>query len=196
MSKGEATRDRILKSAFLLAGRDGLEGLTIGTLAEELALSKSGLFAHFGSKEELQVGVLDYASSLFTGRVLLPAFKAPRGLPRLERIFENWVAWLTDEDMPGGCFFQQANVELDDATGRPHDVLLESQKSLIEALAHAVQLAVDEKHLRKDTEPRQVAFELEGIMMSCNLYLRLFKDRRAVERARTAFKRLIHSQQP
>ena len=114
MSKGEATRERILDRAFLLAGRDGLEGLTIGALADELKLSKSGLFSHFGSKEELQVAVLDVASSRFTERVLLPAFKAARGLPRLERVFEQWIDWATDPKMPGGCIFQQANAELDD----------------------------------------------------------------------------------
>lgn len=196
MSKGEETRERILDRAFLIAGRDGLDGLTIGALADELRLSKSGLFAHFGSKEELQVAVLDVASSRFTERVMLPAFKAARGLPRLERIFENWVAWMTDPKMPGGCIFQQANVELDDCVGRPHDVLLEQQQSLIDALSKSAQLAVDEGHFARDTDTRQFAFELYGIMMSLNLYLRLLKDKRAVDRARAAFKRLVASHTP
>ena len=196
MSKGEATRERILDRAFLLAGRDGLEGLTIGALADELKLSKSGLFSHFGSKEELQVAVLDVASSRFTERVLLPAFKAARGLPRLERVFEQWIDWATDPKMPGGCIFQQANAELDDRVGRPHDVLLESQKNLVDALIKTVQLAVSEGHLAKHADPRQLVYELEGIIMVMNVYLRLFKDRRAVERARTAFKRLIDSNRP
>ena len=196
MSKGEATRERILDRAFLIAGRDGLQGLTIGALAEELDLSKSGLFSHFGSKEELQVAVLDVASSRFTERVLLPAFKAPRGLPRLERIFEQWIEWMTDTRMPGGCIFQQANAELDDRQGRPHDVLLESQKNLVEALTKTVQLAITEGHLAKSTDARQVAYEFEGIMMVMNLYLRMLKDRRAVDRARQAFKRLVQSNQP
>lgn len=193
MSKGDETRERILDRAFLIAGRDGLEGLTIGALADELKLSKSGLFSHFGSKEELQVAVLDVASSRFTERVLLPAFKAPRGLPRLTRIFEQWIDWMTDAKMPGGCIFQQANAELDDRQGRPHDVLLESQKNLVDALIKTVQLAVSEGHLAKDTDARQVAYELEGIMMVMNLYLRLLKDRKAVERARVAFDRLVES---
>lgn len=196
MSKGEATRERIVSHAFLLAGRDGLEGLSIGTLADELKLSKSGLFAHFGSKEDLQVAVLDLASSLYTERVMLPAFKAPRGLPRLKSIFEHWCSWLTDSRMPGGCFFQQANVELDDRTGRPHDVLVEQQKNLLDALARTVTMAVDEKHFVKDTDPRQFAFEFEGIMMAANMYFRLMKDRRAIDRARAAFDRLVTSHQP
>ena len=195
MSKGDETRERILDRAFLIAGRDGLEGLTIGALADELKLSKSGLFSHFGSKEELQVAVLDVASSRFTERVLLPAFKAPRGLPRLERIFEQWIEWMTDPKMPGGCIFQQAATELDDREGRPHDVLLESQKNLVDALTKTVQLAIAEGHFSKSTEARQVAYEFEGIMMVMNLYSRLLKDKKAVERARTAFRRLIESNQ-
>jgi AcrR family transcriptional regulator len=193
MSKGEETRDRILDRAFRLAGRDGFDGLTIGALADELQMSKSGLFAHFGSKEELQVAVLDFASSRFTERVMLDAFKAPRGLPRLERIFENWVAWMTDPRMPGGCIFVQANAELDDREGRPREVLAEQQQQLVDALARSVQLAIDEGHLRKGTDPRQLAFELEGIMMSMNMYYRLLRDRRAEDRARTAFRRLLAS---
>jgi AcrR family transcriptional regulator len=196
MSKGDETRERILDRAFLIAGRDGLQGLTIGALADELKLSKSGLFSRFGSKEELQVAVLDVASSRFTERVLLPAFKAPRGLPRLQRIFEQWIDWMTDPKMPGGCIFQQANAELDDRQGRPHDVLLESQKNLVDALIKTVQLAVAEGHLAADTDARQVAYEFEGIMMVMNLYLRLLKDRRAVDRARAAFERLVESNRP
>jgi AcrR family transcriptional regulator len=196
MSKGEATRERILGRAFLLAGRDGLDGLTIGALADELKLSKSGLFAHFGSKEELQVAVLDLASSRFTEQVMLPAFKSARGLPRLERIFENWVDWMVDAHKPGGCIFTQAIAELDDQQGRPHDVLLESQLNLVEALTKTVQLAVDEGHFGKTTDPKQFAFELHGIMMTLHMYQRLFKDRRAVERARSAFKRLVQFHSP
>ena len=137
--------------------------------------------------------MLDLATSRFTERVLLPAFKAPRGLPRLERIFEQWIEWMTDSRMPGGCIFQQAATELDDQVGRPHDVLLESQKNLVDALTKTVQLAIAEGHLSKNTDARQVAYEFEGIMMVLNLYSRLLKDKKAVERARAAFKRLINS---
>ena len=103
---------------------------------------------------------------------------------------------MTDTRMPGGCIFQQANAELDDRQGRPHDVLLEQQKNLVEALTKTVQLAMAEGHLSKNTDPRQVAFELEGIMMTMNVYLRLLKDRKAVDRARVAFKRLVQSNVP
>lgn len=196
MSKGDATRERILDRAFLLAGRDGLEGVTIGALADELGLSKSGLFAHFGSKEELQIGVLDVASSRFTEKVLLPAFKAPRGLPRLERIFENWVAWMTDPKLPGGCLFPQAIAELDDKPGRPRDALVEAQRGLVDALAHAAQLAIDQGHLRKGTDPEQFAYELYGVVIMLNTWHRLFRDKKGVERARSAFQRLVKSHAP
>ncbi|MEW5738853.1 MAG: TetR/AcrR family transcriptional regulator [Myxococcota bacterium] len=196
MSKGDETRERILDRAFLMAGRDGLEGVTIGALADELKLSKSGLFAHFGSKEELQVAVLDVASSRFTEKVLLPAFKAPRGLPRLERIFENWVEWMTDPKMPGGCMFPQAIAELDDKPGRPRDALVESQKNLIDALAHAAKLAVDEGHLKKSTDPQQFAFEFYGIITMMNAWFRLLRDKKSIERARAAFARLVSSYAP
>ena len=196
MSKGEATRERILDRAFLMAGRDGLDGLTIGALADELKLSKSGLFSHFGSKEELQVAVIDLAESRFTELVMLPAFKAPRGLPRFERIFEQWIDWVMDTRTPGGCIFAQAIAELDDRQGRPRDVLVQTQETLVDALAKSAQLAVDEGHFKKDTDARQVAFELHGIMMTLNMYTRLLKDRRAVERARQAFKRLVQFHTP
>jgi AcrR family transcriptional regulator len=193
MSKGEETRERILDRAFLLAGRDGFDGLTIGALADELKMSKSGLFAHFGSKEELQIAVLDLASSLFTERVMIEAFKAPRGLPRLRRVFENWLAWHADPRMPGGCIFTQAHAELDDVQGRPREVLAESERAFQEALAKTVKLAVDEGHFKKNTDCEQFAFEFEGIMKVMNMFSRLLRDRRAVERARAAFERLVDS---
>src|SRR5215212_5750308 len=105
MSKGEQTRERILDRAFRLASRDGLEGLSIGVLAGELGLSKSGLFAHFGSKEELQLEVLREAAARFESQVMRPAFKAARGEPRVRALFENWVHWVQDASSPGGCVF-------------------------------------------------------------------------------------------
>lgn len=196
MTKGDDTRERILDRAFLMAGVDGLEGVTIGGLADELGMSKSGLFAHFGSKEDLQVAVLEFASSRFTEAVLLPAFKAPRGLPRIERIFTQWIDWAGNPRHPGGCIFPQAISELDDREGRPHDVLVETQKNLIDALARSAQLAIDEGHFAKDCDPRQFAFELYSIILMLNAYRRLLKDKKAVERARAAFDRLVKSYRP
>src|SRR5687768_3596482 len=118
MSKGEETRDRILERAFRLAGRDGLEGLSIGRLAAELGLSKSGLFAHFGSKEDLQIEVLRAAAAHLEEKVMRPAFRGARGEPRTKQLFENWMRWLGDPALPGGCVFMAASIELDDRPGR------------------------------------------------------------------------------
>ena len=117
MAKGPQTRDRILDTAFRLAARDGLEGLTLSTLAEQIGLSKSGLFAHFTSKEELQLEMLRVASERFVEEVMTPAFKQPRGLPRLRAFFEAWRRWATNPSLPGGCIFVAAAAELDDRDG-------------------------------------------------------------------------------
>src|SRR5512140_3559814 len=114
MTKGLDTRDRILDTAFRLAARDGLEGLSLSALAGELGMSKSGLFAHFDSKEELQVEMLTTAAARFQQTVFAPALKAARGLPRLRKIFELWLRWTTEASLPGGCPFLAASAELDD----------------------------------------------------------------------------------
>src|SRR6187399_2021064 len=114
MSKGAETRSKILDRAVRRAARDGLVGLSLGALAEELGLSKSGLWAHFGSKEELQLEILRSAAAMFEDRVVRPALKAGRGRPRLRKLFEGWMQWIADPGMPGGCVFVSANIELDD----------------------------------------------------------------------------------
>src|SRR3954470_3654513 len=121
MSEGTETRDRILDQTVRLASRDGLEGLTIGTLSSELHLSKSGLFAHFGSKDELQLQVLHAAVAKFNETVVRPALAAPRGEPRIRAFFEHWLAWADNPEMPGGCIFVTASVELDDRPGPQRD---------------------------------------------------------------------------
>jgi AcrR family transcriptional regulator len=193
MSKGEETRERILGQAYRLATRDGLEGLTIGTLASELKMSKSGLFAHFKSKEQLQVSVLEEASRRFQEKVFLPALKAPRGLPRLESLFERWLAWGNPKDMPGGCIFIAAAAELDDQPGAPRDFLVETDRALHEAITRTARLCVEQGHFRKDVDPAQVAFELHGIFLSFHHAHRLLADHKASQRARKAFSNLIES---
>lgn len=190
MTKGAETRERILDRAFRIATRDGLEGLTIGALATELGLSKSGLFAHFGSKEEMQVEVLRAASARFTAMVAAPALRAPRGLPRLRKLFDLWLSWLTDPSLPGGCLFMSAAAELDDREGKPRDVLVEMQHELRTMIARIVQLAIDEGHFRK-VDPAQFAFELHAIMLGFNVERRLFRNSDAEARARASFERLV-----
>jgi AcrR family transcriptional regulator len=191
MSKGAATRERILDRAFRLAGRHGIEGVTLGTLAAELGLSKSGLFAHFSSKEDLSIEVLRTTSDRFTAHVIRPALTAPRGEPRVRQMFENWIAWLHDPALPGGCPIVAASVELDDKPGAPRDFLVAVQRQLRATLAKAAQLAIAEGHFRKDLDAELFSYEWMGVMLGYHHSLRLLRDERATSQARAAFERLL-----
>ncbi len=190
MTKGTETRERILDRAFRIATRDGLEGLSIGGLATELGLSKSGLFAHFGSKEEMQVEVLRVAAARFEVSVIRPALRAPRGLPRLLKLFELWLGWLKDPALPGGCLFMAASAELDDREGKPRDVLVELQRDLRTTIARIVDGAIEVGHFRQ-VDGAQFAFDLHAIMLACNVDRRLFRDENAEARARASLERLV-----
>jgi AcrR family transcriptional regulator len=193
VSKGEQTRERILDKAGQLARRDGLSGLSLGKLAAELGISKSGLFAHFGSKEGLEVEVLKATAERFTEQVIRPALRAPRGVPRLRQMFENWMRWANDPDQPGGCVILAASVELDDSEGPQRDFLVIAQTGLLSILARAAQIAVQEQQLRADVDTAQIAFELHGIVMAYHHARRLLRDPQAEQRALSAFERLMQS---
>jgi AcrR family transcriptional regulator len=190
MSKGEETRQAILDRAVGLASRIGLEGLTIGKLAEELDLSKSGLFAHFRSKEALQVQLLEHAAERFVELVISPALTAPRGEKRVRAIFERWRRWPEQNGMDG-CLFVSAAVELDDRPGPARDVLVKQQKDWLDTLANVVRTAIDEGDFRKNLDPRDFAFELFGIMLAYHHSIRLLGDPKAKKRADAAFEALI-----
>jgi AcrR family transcriptional regulator len=191
MAKGATTRARILDSAFRLAGRLGVEGVTLGTLASELGLSKSGLFAHFSSKEQLSLEVLRTITERFTDQVIRPALKVARGEPRVRQLFENWLVWLHDPALPGGCPLVAASVELDDKPGPPRDLLVGAQRSLRATLSKAAAIAVAEGHFRRDLDTELFAYEVMGIMLACHQSLRLLRDERADAHARAAFGRLL-----
>ncbi len=193
LSKGEQTRERILDKAWQLARRDGLAGLSLGKLASELRLSKSGLFAHFGSKEGLEVEVLKATAERFTQQVIRPALRAPRGVPRLRRMFENWLLWANDPEQPGGCVILAASAELDDSEGPQRDFLVVAQTGLLAVLAKAAQIAIDEQQLRADLDTQQFAFEMHGIVMAYHHARRLLRDPQAETRAQSAFERLLQS---
>ena len=194
MRKGEQTRALILDEAVAFASQVGLEGLSIGSLAERLDMSKSGLFAHFGSKEDLQVRTLRRAQELFLEQVVSPAVKQDQGLPRLRALFSNWLAWLeSNEDLPGGCLMLAASAEYDDRPGPVRDLLVAGQRELRGAIAKAIRLAIDEGHLKPQTDPWQLTFELFGIVLAAQHYLRLLGDARALERAGDALERLIEA---
>ena len=190
MAKGEETRQAILARAFELANVVGVSGLSIGRLAEATGLSKSGLFAHFGSKEALEVAVVDEAARQFVQDVMVPALRQPRGEPRVRALFERWLAW---GQRPGGCFFVGASAELDDRPGPPRDALVQACKDWIGQIATAIRIAMSEGHFRKDLDPDQVAFEIYGIMLASHTFIRFLREPRSIDRARESFERLIES---
>ncbi len=193
MSKGTTTRRSILDHAIALASEVGLGGLTIGSLAEEMELSKSGLYAHFGSKEALQIQVLDHAALNFTEAVVRPALKEPRGAPRMRALFERWLAWDRDGVLPGGCLFVAAASELDDRDGPVRERLVELQQTWIDVLRVSVEKGIESGAFRRDADPAQFAQDLHGVMLGFHHGARLMRDPDAEPRARKAFERLLEA---
>lgn len=196
MSRGEHTRAAILDVALAQASEAGFESLTIGSLAERAGLSKSGLFAHFGSREELQVAAIEAAAGRFTETVFVPALKAPRGLPRLRALFAQWLAWTASSGLAHGCPMQAAAVEFDDRPGPVRDVVIRHFARLERELGRAVQLAVDQGHLRPDLDIGQFVFDMLGVILSYYHSARLFDGEKAAARARAAFEQLIKTASP
>jgi len=190
MDKGVQTRDRILERAFRLASRDGLDGLTLGTLASDLGMSKSGLFAHFASKEHLQLEVLRVAVRRFEETVVRPALEQARGLPRLDKLFRLWLDWLRDPES-SGCIFVVAATESDDQESEIGRFLAERHEQLMQLLSRLVRAAVQERQLRAGVDTRQLAFEIHGIVLAAHFARRLLRDPEAVNRAIRAFERLL-----
>jgi AcrR family transcriptional regulator len=196
MSKGEHTRAAILEVALAQASEAGFESLTIGTLADRAGLSKSGLFAHFGSREELQVAAIEAAAARFTETVFLPALKARRGLPRLRALFDHWLDWTARSGLTHGCPMQAAAVEFDDRPGPVRDAVVEHFTRLERELGRAVELAIGQGHLRADLDVEQFVFDMMGIIFAYYHGARLFEVARAESRARVAFERLVASASP
>jgi len=154
-------------------------------------MSKSGLFAHFGSREELQLAVLDHAVQRYGERVLVPALKIERGLPRLRALFENWLDWALASGLPGGCIMISAANEYDDRPGPIRDAVIANQRRGNGVIEKAVRLAVEEGHLKPHTDPEQIAFEALGIVLASHNHRRLLGDKEARKRALTAFDELV-----
>lgn len=177
-------RDAILERAVDVASQEGLEGLTIGRLSSELGLSKSGLFGHFGSKEELQLAAVDAAGAIFYREVIQPGLAEPEGAPRLRAFCDRWVSYLERKVFAGGCFFAAAAAEFDSRPGAVRDKLRDGQAALLAELTKQARIAgVD--------DPEQLVFELSSLVLAANAHYQLLDDPRAFARAREAKDRLL-----
>lgn len=189
MSKGRRTRSSIVDRAIGVASTLGLDKVTIGSLAKEMSMSKSGLFAHFKSKEQLQLAILREAAARFVEIVVSPALSQPRGVPRIRALFENWCNWINS--LPGGCVFLKAASEVDEQPGALREFLVHTQRDWLDTLAGAARIAREEGHFRADLDCVQFAYEAQGIFCSHQIYQRLLGDESAGERLRNAYESLI-----
>jgi AcrR family transcriptional regulator len=190
LPKGRQTRAAILEAALGLASHMGLEGLSIGALADLMQMSKSGVFAHFGSREELQISVIREYHERFAAEVFAPAILEPRGLPRLRALFERWLRRVSVE-IDSGCIYISGAVEFDDRPGAVRDALAQMVRTWHGTLEKAIRLAVEEGHLRADTDPHQMLFEIHGLILSLHHDARFLRLPGALERARLAFERMV-----
>ena len=190
MGKGEETRQAIVDQALELVSTVGLDKLTIGALAGATGMSKSGLFAHFNSKEQLQIQVLAEARQRFVEIVIAPALQKPRGEARLRAIFESTMKQWEDE-LPGGCIFHAVSAELDDQPGPARDYLVETQRDYADTLRRAAEIAIEEGQFRKDLDLDQFVFELGSITAAYHHFGRLLGDPEADQRARNMFEGLL-----
>ena len=188
---GERTRRAILETAVDLASTEGLTGLSIGRLATALEMSKSGLFAHFGSKEELQLATVQAARDIFVREVVNPALQASRGLPRLEAFCDGWISYAEREVFRGGCFFAAASAEFDGRPGPVRDRIAEMMREWLSTLEVAVIKAQSEGHLNTSADPAQMAFELNALALAANWSHQLFRDTDSFKRAREGMRRVI-----
>lgn len=191
LPKGQQTRAAILDSALTLASSQGLEGLSIGVLAEQMQMSKSGVFAHFGSREELQMSVIREYHARFEDEVFAPSLREKRGMPRLRMLFERWFQRVSVE-VDLGCIYISGAVEFDDRPGPVRDALVGMVRDWHDAMLRAIRIAVDEKHLRADTDADQMLFEVHGLILALHHDARFMRSPGALERARNSLERIVH----
>lgn len=193
LARGERARSAILAKAADIASADGLEGLSIGRLAQECGTSKSNIAAHFGPKTQLQLAAIGYARGVFTRHVVNPALGAAKGLPRLVALYEYWMAYSRRRVFSGGCFFAAVTAEYDAREGAIRDALREHHASwlgLQERLAHEAQATGE---IRADVDPAQLAFELDAFARAANSQAVLFDDDAAYDQATVAIMARIDS---
>jgi AcrR family transcriptional regulator len=190
LHKGQQTKQAIVDAALSLATQIGLEGLSIGVLAEVMRMSKSGVFAHFGSREELQISVIRDYFHRFELEIFAPALHEPRGLPRLKALFANWMKRVAVE-IQSGCIFISGAVEFDDRSGPVHDALASSVKTWLNAVLRAVVQAKECGHLGVDANEDQVAFEIHGLILALHYEARFLKKPGSIDRANQGFANIL-----
>jgi AcrR family transcriptional regulator len=189
MRKGDDTRQMILKAGLDMASQVGLEGVSIGALAKATKMSKSGLFAHFQSKEKLQLEILNLAAELFSGHVIIPALKAKAGIPRIRALIDKWIEW--GSRLTGGCIFVSASTEFSDRPGRVRDLLLRQQEEWIDCLSRIARSAVAAGDFKEGIDDKQFAFDLYSLLLGFHYYDRLLQDGQTMTRQKDALERLL-----
>jgi len=195
-TKGERTRQAILDAAAALATQEGLEPLSIGRLADATGMSKSGLFAHFGSKEELQLATVDHAAAMFVAEVIAPAREAPRGVARVWALCDHMIDYAERRVFPGGCFFACTSFEFNNKPGLVRDRIEKMIRSWLSYLEHAIEQAQEAGELDPQLGAREIAFQLDAFAQSANAQFQLFRDSRVFEEARRAVRERLESLRP
>jgi AcrR family transcriptional regulator len=195
-TKGQRTRSSILEVAAALATEEGLEPLSIGRLAEATAMSKSGLFAHFGSKEELQLATVDYAATLFVDEVIDPARSAPKGLARIWALCDHMIGYSERQVFPGGCFFAATSFEFNNRPGPVRDRIESMIRSWLSYLEHAVEQAQEAGELDPNASAREISFQLDAFAQASNAQYQLFRDPQVFDDARRAIQERLESLRP
>ena len=190
LHKGQQTKAAIVDAALALAAQVGLEGLSIGAIAEITQMSKSGVFAHFGSREELQISVVHEYHRRFEAEVFAPALQQARGLPRLRAQFDNWMRQ-TSTEIDSGCIYISGAVEFDDRPGPVHDTLVATMSTWQTAMHRAVEMAIVEGHLHRDSDPGQLAFEIHGLILALHFEARFLRNPKGLARARQGFENIV-----
>ena len=190
MQKGQQTKSAIVDAALGLATQIGIEGLSIGAVAEVMQMSKSGVFAHFGSREELQISVIREYHHRFESEVFYPAMQEARGLPRLQALFANWMK-RTSAEIDSGCLYISGAAEFDDRPGPVRDALASSVKTWLSAVHRAVVQARDEHHLNKNMDASQMVFEIHGLILALHYEARFLKSAKSFNRAKHGFEQIL-----
>ncbi len=193
MSKGADTKTAILERGLEMASLVGLENVTIGSLAKAAGMSKSGLFAHFQSKENLQIDILAYAGELFSQGVIVPALKTPPGIPRIKTLAENWVKW--NMDLTGGCIFVTASSDFKDRPGKVRDFLIFQQEQWLDCLVRLARSAIKAGDFRADIDCEQFAFELYSLLLGFHLYHKLLASPEIKTRQEQSLEKLLSDYQ-